>query len=80
VVGPSPVGRELSSSGRNGVDKQLPLDQAREFGVFEREKITLSIGDQIRFTKNTLTGPVLLLASALMQLRCVTRNISVSVQ
>jgi len=38
--------------GRNGIEKQLPLDQARKFSVFEREKITLSIGDRIRFTKN----------------------------
>jgi hypothetical protein len=38
--------------GRDGVEKQLPLDQARKFSVFEREKIALSIGDWIRFTKN----------------------------
>src|SRR5262249_12562554 len=38
--------------GRNGIEKQLPLHQARKFSVFEREKITLSIGDRIRFTKN----------------------------
>ena len=38
--------------GKDGVEKQLPLDQARKFSVFEREKITLSIGDRIRFTKN----------------------------
>jgi hypothetical protein len=38
--------------GKNGVEKQLPLDQTRKFSVFEREKITLSIGDRIRFTKN----------------------------
>ena len=30
----------------------MPLDQARKFSVFEREKIALSIGDRIRFTKN----------------------------
>jgi ATP-dependent exoDNAse (exonuclease V) alpha subunit len=34
------------------VEKQLPLDEARKFSVFEREKITLSIGDRVRFTKN----------------------------
>ena len=34
------------------VEKQLPLDQTRKFSVFEREKIALSIGDRIRFTKN----------------------------
>ena len=38
--------------GKDGVEKHLPLDQARKFSVFEREKITLSIGDRIRFTKN----------------------------
>jgi ATP-dependent exoDNAse (exonuclease V) alpha subunit len=38
--------------GKDGVEKQLPLDQARKFSVFEREKITLSSGDRIRFTKN----------------------------
>jgi hypothetical protein len=37
---------------KDGVEKQLPLDQARKFSVFQREKITLSIGDRIRFTKN----------------------------
>jgi hypothetical protein len=38
--------------GKDGIEKQLPLDQARKFSVFEREEITLSIGDRIRFTKN----------------------------
>src|ERR1700761_4036193 len=38
--------------GKDGVEKQLPLDQTRKFSVFEREKITLGIGDKIRFTKN----------------------------
>ena len=38
--------------GKDGVEKQLPLDQTRKFSVFEREKITLAIGDRIRFTKN----------------------------
>ena len=38
--------------GKNGVEKQLPLDQTRKFSVFEREKITLAIGDRIRFTNN----------------------------
>jgi ATP-dependent exoDNAse (exonuclease V) alpha subunit len=36
----------------DGIEKQLPLDQTRTFSVFQREKITLSIGDRIRFTKN----------------------------
>ena len=27
--------------GKDGVEKQLPLDQARNFSVFEREKIAL---------------------------------------
>jgi hypothetical protein len=44
--------RELCIVGRDGVEKQLPLDLARKFSVFEREKITLAIGDRIRFTKN----------------------------
>jgi hypothetical protein len=38
--------------GKDGVEKQLTLDQTRSFSVFEREKITLAIGDRIRFTKN----------------------------
>ena len=38
--------------GKDGVEKQLPLDQTRNFSVFKREKITLAIGDRIRFTKN----------------------------
>jgi ATP-dependent exoDNAse (exonuclease V) alpha subunit len=37
---------------KGGAKKQLPLDQTRKFSVFEREKIKLSIGDRIRFTKN----------------------------
>ena len=42
--------------GKDGVEKQLPLDQARKFSVFEREKITLSIGDRYdsRKTSNTV--------------------------
>src|ERR1700736_2827240 len=38
--------------GKNGVEKHLPLDQTGKFSVFEREKITLAVGDRIRFTKN----------------------------
>src|SRR5580704_1337975 len=38
--------------GKEGVEKQLPLDQSQKFNVFDREKITLTIGDRIRFTKN----------------------------
>jgi hypothetical protein len=38
--------------GKNGVEKQLPFDQTGKFSVFEREKITLAVGDRIRFTKN----------------------------
>jgi hypothetical protein len=30
--------------GKDGVEKQLPLEQTKKFSVFEREKITLSIG------------------------------------
>jgi hypothetical protein len=38
--------------GKDSVEKQLPLDQAQKFSVFQRQKIALSIGDRIRFTKN----------------------------
>jgi hypothetical protein len=38
--------------GKDGVEKQLPLEHAKKFSVFERQEITLSIGDRIRFTKN----------------------------
>ena len=38
--------------GKDGFEKQLPLEHARNLSVFEREKIKLSIGDRIRFTKN----------------------------
>jgi hypothetical protein len=38
--------------GKDGVEKQLPLDQTPNFNVFEQENITLSIGDRVRFTKN----------------------------
>jgi hypothetical protein len=38
--------------GKNGIEKQLPLDQTGRFSVFEREKIQLAVGDRIRFTKN----------------------------
>jgi hypothetical protein len=37
---------------KEGAEKQLPLDQTRKFKVFKREKITLTIGDRVRFTKN----------------------------
>ena len=38
--------------GKHGVEKQLLLDETRKFNVFKRERIALSIGDRIRFTKN----------------------------
>jgi hypothetical protein len=38
--------------GKDGLKKLLPLDEARNFSVFERQKIPLSVGDRIRFTKN----------------------------
>ena len=38
--------------GKDGVEKQLPPDEAPKFSVFERKQIALSIGDRIRFTKN----------------------------
>src|SRR5208337_4119939 len=50
--GKSFAGRRELSSSKDGVEKQLPLDQTRKFSVFEREKITLAIGDRVRFTKN----------------------------
>src|ERR1700675_2645852 len=31
--------------GKDGVEKQLPLDQTRKFSVFDREKICIAIGD-----------------------------------
>ena len=33
--------------GKDGVEKQLPLDQTRNLSVFEREQIALSIGDRV---------------------------------
>src|SRR6202030_3565645 len=42
--------------GKSGVEKQLPLDQAGKFSVFEQEKIALAVGDRIRFTKNVKHG------------------------
>ena len=48
---PSPRGGSCHR-GKDGVEKQLPLEQARKFSVFEREKITLAIGDRVRFTKS----------------------------
>ena len=41
--------------GKDGAEKQLPLDEARKFGAFERQEITLSIGDRIRITKKRRT-------------------------
>jgi hypothetical protein len=38
--------------GRYGVEKALPLEQAKKFSVFERETIQVAAGDRIRFTKN----------------------------
>jgi hypothetical protein len=38
--------------GKDDVERQLPLDQAQKFRVFEQREIALSIGDRIRFTKN----------------------------
>ena len=38
--------------GKDGVEKVLPLDQARKFSVFEREKIDIAIGDRVRLTRN----------------------------
>jgi hypothetical protein len=38
-------------AGKEGVEKQLPPGQTWKFSVFEQQKVTLSIGDRIRFTK-----------------------------
>jgi len=38
--------------GKEGAEKQLPRDQTGKFSVFEREKITLTVGDRILCTKN----------------------------
>jgi hypothetical protein len=38
--------------GKDGAEKQLPLDQTRKFSVFERVKIALEIGERIRIAKN----------------------------
>jgi hypothetical protein len=51
VGSPSP-GKGAVIVGKDGAEKQLPLDEARKFGAFERQEITLSIGDRIRSTKN----------------------------
>jgi hypothetical protein len=62
--------------GRDGVEKQLPLDQTGKFGVFEREKIDLAIGDRVRLTKNVkhsgqkFLNNELRTVSALMMARC----------
>src|SRR5262249_45269653 len=36
----------------DGVERQLPLEQARKFSLFERKELALSIGDRVLFTKN----------------------------
>ena len=51
-VGSASPGEGSVIIGKDGVEKQLPLEQARTFSLFERERIALSIGDRIRFTKN----------------------------
>jgi ATP-dependent exoDNAse (exonuclease V) alpha subunit len=38
--------------GKDGVEKQLPLDEAGKFSMFDRKELGLSIGDRVRFTKN----------------------------
>src|SRR5262245_53615704 len=48
----APTHGECRAIAKDGVEKQLPLDQAQKFSVFAPQKITLSIGDRIRFTKN----------------------------
>jgi hypothetical protein len=41
--------------GKDGVEKQLPLEQTKKFSVFEREKITLSIGSVTEMSYWTFT-------------------------
>jgi plastocyanin len=51
--GRSFAGKRQLSLGKDDIEKKLPLDQAQKFNVFERKEITLSIGDRVRFTKNS---------------------------
>src|SRR3984957_8009998 len=44
--------REPSSSERTAPRSSCLSTRTRKFSVFEREKITLAIGDRVRFTKN----------------------------
>src|ERR1700693_5995486 len=47
------------------------LDQTGKFSVFEREKITLAIGDRIRFTKNVKHRGQKFLNSELRTVVCI---------
>jgi hypothetical protein len=44
--------------GKDGIEKQLPLDQTRKWGAFEREKIALAIGppDPVHEKRQTRFG------------------------
>ena len=37
---------------RNGAEKELPLSAARNFSVYQVERLALSVGDRVRVTKN----------------------------
>jgi hypothetical protein len=37
---------------RNGAEKELPLSAVRNFSVYQVEQLALSVGDQVRVTKN----------------------------
>jgi conjugative relaxase-like TrwC/TraI family protein len=37
---------------RNGAEKGLPLSQAKNFSIYQTEKLALSLGDRVRITKN----------------------------
>jgi hypothetical protein len=54
VQSPPPEGRSCHRR-KDGVEKQLPLDQTRKFSVFEREMITLDVGDRIRYHEKRQT-------------------------
>ena len=37
---------------RNGAEKMLPLSQAKNFSIYQTEKLALSLRDRVRITKN----------------------------
>jgi hypothetical protein len=42
--------------GKDSVERQSALDEARKFSVFDRQRIDITTGDRIRFTKNVKHG------------------------